>query len=89
MEHTPEPWTPDLSFMEQRGYGYILASIQMPEGKRISLDFYGTSFEETEADIHLMAAAPALLATLERILDETRDPNIERIAATAIEEAKR
>ena len=38
--------------------------------------------------VELATSRDDLLATLERILEEARDPNVERLALAAIEKAK-
>ena len=77
MEHTPGPWKISLS----------------REGLTISFRQWDIAHilgqgRKADANACLIAAAPALLEALEKIYDESRDPNIERLARAAIEATK-
>ena len=74
-KHTPGPWIKDRNIIETES-GEEIA--------RISYERDGYA----QANARLIASAPELLQALELIYDESRNPNIERLAGAAIKAAK-
>ncbi len=86
MEHTKGPWhvEPDLTGGKpsvRTNSGSVIATMT-------TTDVNPVTRAHDEANARLIAAAPELLEALERILGESHNPVVERIAQDAIKAAK-
>src|SRR5690606_26152077 len=75
--HTPGPWTVlpeelDRDYIRTRGTvlggRYKIANVLQPSGRNLSKELRKREAEETRANVRLIAAAPKLLAALERLI---------------------
>lgn len=82
--HTPTPWR-----VVRHKTGYSVRAGQGDESFDVAnTGLLNLSDEENEANAHLIAAAPELLAALENIARCTMEPNIRDEARAAIAKAK-
>ena len=73
--HTPGPWTVDYTDDNLRIYAGDLLIAEV-NGSTESIEVRGLDAETTEANTWLIAAAPDLLAALERILARVETFNL-------------
>lgn len=81
-EHTPGPW-------EVEGIGQVIVPNRPPAWRTLA-DVYGEhgDEEQADADAHLIAAAPDLLAALEALLPHLEDARMDDGAKAAIAKAR-
>lgn len=91
-DHTPGPWAighSDWMISRETSMGYRNFPVRAPEGFDIAMVYCDEDDYEQAANLHLITAAPEMLATLKRlreVFEQLGDGDWRRIDATYVDQ---
>jgi 2-oxo-4-hydroxy-4-carboxy--5-ureidoimidazoline (OHCU) decarboxylase len=87
-KHTPGPWSAMVIGRNNMDRGTVMVATTYRDGMAIDCFNSGSTFAESAANAHLIAAAPELLEALQRLLNEAH-PNQQYVNGHPAAEAAR